>query len=50
MLALCIILLCVSSGHVVSVVVLLLPLGHIIQLYLHVLCALLLYMAHQIVR
>ncbi|XP_067241658.1 RING finger protein 145 [Chanodichthys erythropterus] len=37
-------------GHVVSVVVLLLPLGHIIQLYLHVLCALLLYMAHQIVR
>ncbi|RXN28319.1 RING finger protein 145-like [Labeo rohita] len=37
-------------GHVVSAVVLLLPLGHIIQLYLHVLCALLLYMGHQIVR
>lgn len=37
-------------GHIVSVVVLLLPLGHIIQLYLHVLCALLLYMGHQIVR
>ncbi|KAG1937401.1 RING finger protein [Pimephales promelas] len=37
-------------GHIVSAVVLLLPLGHIIQLYLHVLCALLLYMGHQIVR
>ncbi|XP_051504749.1 RING finger protein 145 isoform X1 [Myxocyprinus asiaticus] len=37
-------------GHVLSIVVLLLPLGHIIQLYLHVLCALLLYMGHQIVR
>lgn len=37
-------------GHIVSIVVLLLPLGHIIQLYLHVLCALLLYMGHQIVR
>ncbi|KAI7805328.1 RING finger protein 145 isoform X1 [Triplophysa rosa] len=37
-------------GHIVSIVLLLLPLGHIIQLYLHVLCALLLYMGHQIVR
>ncbi|XP_056616439.1 RING finger protein 145 [Triplophysa dalaica] len=37
-------------GHIVSMVLLLLPLGHIIQLYLHVLCSLLLYMGHQIVR
>lgn len=37
-------------GHIVSTMVLLLPLGHIIQLYLHVLCTLLLYMGHQIVR
>lgn len=43
-------LLVCPAGHVVSAVVLLLPLGHIIQLYLHVLCALLLYMGHQIVR
>ncbi|GAA6110522.1 RING finger protein 145 isoform X1 [Tachysurus ichikawai] len=37
-------------GHVVSTVVLLLPLGHIVQLYLHVLTALLLYMGHQMSR
>ncbi|XP_030626949.1 RING finger protein 145 [Chanos chanos] len=37
-------------GHVVSIVVLMLPLGHIVQLYLHVLTALLLYMGHQISR
>ncbi|KAG9275155.1 RING finger protein 145-like [Astyanax mexicanus] len=37
-------------GHFVSTVVLLLPLGHIAQLYLHILTALLLYMGHQISR
>ncbi|KAI4892064.1 hypothetical protein NFI96_022371, partial [Prochilodus magdalenae] len=37
-------------GHLVSTVVLLLPLGHIVQLYLHILTALLLYMGHQISR
>uniref|UniRef100_A0A4W4GGY8 RING finger protein 145 n=1 Tax=Electrophorus electricus TaxID=8005 RepID=A0A4W4GGY8_ELEEL len=37
-------------GHIVSTVVLLLPLGHIVQLYLHILTALLLYMGHQISR
>ncbi|XP_060781641.1 RING finger protein 145 isoform X1 [Neoarius graeffei] len=37
-------------GHFVSTVVLLLPLGHIVQLYLHVLTALLLYMGHQMSR
>lgn len=41
---------CVSTGHFVSLVVLLLPLGHIVQLYLHVLTALLLYMGHQMSR
>lgn len=39
-----------SAGHFVSTVVLLLPLGHIVQLYLHVLTALLLYMGHQMSR
>lgn len=37
-------------GHIVSTVVLLLPLGHIVQLYLYVLTALLLYMGHQMSR
>ncbi|XP_052469293.1 RING finger protein 145-like [Carassius gibelio] len=37
-------------GLIVSAMVLLLPLKHIIQLYLHGLCALLLYMGHHIVR
>lgn len=41
---------CMSTGHFVSSVVLLLPLGHIVQLYLHVLTALLLYMGHQMSR
>lgn len=41
---------CMSTGHFVSTVVLLLPLGHIVQLYLHVLTALLLYMGHQMSR
>lgn len=41
---------CMSTGHIVSSVVLLLPLGHIVQLYLHVLTALLLYMGHQMSR
>lgn len=40
-------MLCVS-GHLVNVVVLVLPLRHIVTLYLHVLAALLLYMGHQI--
>lgn len=35
-------------GHVLNVVVLLLPLRHIVTLYLHILAALLLYMGHQI--
>ncbi|KAM9777509.1 RING finger protein 145 [Neosynchiropus ocellatus] len=35
-------------GHVVNAVVLILPLRHIVTLYLHVLAALLLYMGHQI--
>uniref|UniRef100_H3CYW5 RING finger protein 145 n=1 Tax=Tetraodon nigroviridis TaxID=99883 RepID=H3CYW5_TETNG len=35
-------------GHLVNVVVLILPLRHIVTLYLHVLAALLLYMGHQI--
>ncbi|KAF7710626.1 RING finger protein 145 [Silurus meridionalis] len=37
-------------GHFASTVVLVLPLGHIVQLYLHVLTALLLYMGHQMSR
>lgn len=41
---------CMSAGHFVSTVVLLLPLGHVVQLYLHVLTALLLYMGHQMSR
>lgn len=39
---------CHLAGHVVNVVVLLLPLRHIVTLYLHILAALLLYMGHQI--
>lgn len=35
-------------GHLVNVVVLILPLRHIVTLYLHILTALLLYMGHQI--
>ncbi|TKS87169.1 RING finger protein 145 [Collichthys lucidus] len=35
-------------GHLVNVVVLVLPLRHIVTLYLHILAALLLYMGHQI--
>lgn len=35
-------------GHVVNVVVLVLPLRHIVNLYLHILAALLLYVGHQI--
>ncbi|KAK7904550.1 hypothetical protein WMY93_017157 [Mugilogobius chulae] len=35
-------------GHVVNLVVLILPLRHIVTLYLHILTALLLYMGHQI--
>uniref|UniRef100_A0A8C6SFF0 RING finger protein 145 n=1 Tax=Neogobius melanostomus TaxID=47308 RepID=A0A8C6SFF0_9GOBI len=35
-------------GHVVNLVVLVLPLRHIVTLYLHILAALLLYMGHQI--
>ncbi|KAG7510491.1 RING finger protein 145-like [Solea senegalensis] len=35
-------------GHLINVVVLLLPLRHIVMLYLHILAALLLYMGHQI--
>ncbi|XP_072313901.1 RING finger protein 145 [Eucyclogobius newberryi] len=35
-------------GHVVNLVVLILPLRHIVTLYLHILAALLLYMGHQI--
>lgn len=36
------------SGHLINVVVLVLPLRHIVTLYLHILAALLLYMGHQI--
>lgn len=39
---------CHLAGHVVNVAVLLLPLRHIVTLYLHILAALLLYMGHQI--
>ncbi|KAJ0008703.1 hypothetical protein NQD34_016118 [Periophthalmus magnuspinnatus] len=35
-------------GHVVNLVVLILPLRHIVTLYLHILAAMLLYMGHQI--
>ncbi|KAM7376323.1 hypothetical protein PAMP_006065 [Pampus punctatissimus] len=35
-------------GHVINAVVLVLPLRHIVMLYLHILAALLLYMGHQI--
>ncbi|KAK9534256.1 hypothetical protein VZT92_009312 [Zoarces viviparus] len=35
-------------GHLINVVVLVLPLRHIVTLYLHILAALLLYMGHQI--
>ncbi|XP_074547537.1 RING finger protein 145 [Halichoeres trimaculatus] len=35
-------------GHLINVVVLVLPLRHIVTLYLHILTALLLYMGHQI--
>uniref|UniRef100_A0A8C6LIQ6 RING finger protein 145 n=1 Tax=Nothobranchius furzeri TaxID=105023 RepID=A0A8C6LIQ6_NOTFU len=35
-------------GHLINVVVLILPLRHIVTLYLHILAALLLYMGHQI--
>ncbi|XP_042243879.1 RING finger protein 145 [Thunnus maccoyii] len=35
-------------GHVINAVVLVLPLRHIVTLYLHILAALLLYMGHQI--
>nr|XP_019953470.1 PREDICTED: RING finger protein 145-like [Paralichthys olivaceus] len=35
-------------GHMINVVVLVLPLRHIVTLYLHILAALLLYMGHQI--
>ncbi|XP_072221199.1 RING finger protein 145 [Leuresthes tenuis] len=35
-------------GHLINVVVLILPLRHIVTLYLHILVALLLYMGHQI--
>ncbi|XP_060939107.1 RING finger protein 145 [Limanda limanda] len=35
-------------GHVINVVVLVLPLRHIVTLYLHILAVLLLYMGHQI--
>ncbi|MBN3297782.1 RN145 protein, partial [Amia calva] len=37
-------------GHLVSVVVLILPLRHIVKLYLYILSALLLYVGHQISR
>ncbi|XP_061600279.1 RING finger protein 145 [Cololabis saira] len=37
-------------GHLINVVVLVLPLRHIVTLYLHILVALLLYMGHQISR
>ncbi|KAM6912816.1 RING finger protein 145 [Xenentodon cancila] len=37
-------------GHLINVVVLILPLRHIVTLYLHILVALLLYMGHQISR
>ncbi|KAF1374463.1 hypothetical protein PFLUV_G00229360 [Perca fluviatilis] len=35
-------------GHLINVVVLVLPLRHIVMLYLHILAAMLLYMGHQI--
>lgn len=35
-------------GHLVNMVVLVLPLRHIVKLYLHILTALLLYVGHQI--
>lgn len=41
------ILLCLP-GHLINVVVLILPLRHIVTLYLHILTGLLLYMGHQI--
>lgn len=41
------ILLCLP-GHLINMVVLILPLRHIVTLYLHILTGLLLYMGHQI--
>lgn len=43
----CVFSLCLP-GHLINVVVLVLPLRHIVTLYLHILAALLLYMGHQI--
>uniref|UniRef100_A0A4W5JND3 TRC8-like N-terminal domain-containing protein n=1 Tax=Hucho hucho TaxID=62062 RepID=A0A4W5JND3_9TELE len=40
--------LCPPPGHVVNVVVLVLPVRHIIKLYLHILITLLFYVGHQI--
>lgn len=38
----------ILPGHFINLVVLVLPLRHIVTLYLHILVALLMYMGHQI--